>query len=105
VPKEAIKELSVTYPGLKDEEYKDINTPKKLRDVLMQLALGDDLENYLTMNKNYNKYLEKQNKAKYPIVKVASDLNDKEIGSIVSDGNNLYTIREVDGKKRLELKK
>lgn len=105
VPKEAIKELSVTYPGLKDEEYKDINTPKKLRDVLMQLALGDDLENYLTMNKNYNKYLEKQNESKYPTVILTSDLNDKEIGSIVKYDGGLYTIVEVGGKKQLEPKK
>ena len=105
VPKEAVKELSVTYPGLKDEEYKDINTPKKLRDVLMQLALGDDLENYLTMNKNYNKYLEKQNESKYPTVILTSDLNDKEIGSIVKYDGGLYTIVEVGGKKQLVPKK
>jgi len=101
VPKEAIEELSVTYPGLKDEEYKDINTPKKLRDVLMQLALKDDLENYLTMNKNYNKYLEKQNESKPPVVRLGSDLDDKKIGSVVSYDNNLYEIEEKDGKKQL----
>ena len=57
------------------------------------------------MNKDYEELLEKQDKAKYPTVKLASDLNDKEIGSIVNYDDNLYTIVEVGGKKQLEEKK
>jgi hypothetical protein len=112
ISEEGIAKANNFFPGIKGLVTEKVNTRLKLKTVLNQEFLkgdgttaGLDYNTFQVMNKDYEELLEKQDKAKYPTVKLASDLNDKEIGSIVNYDDNLYTIVEVGGKKQLEEKK
>ena len=108
ISEEGIARANNFFPGIKGLDAEKVNTRLKLKTVLNQEFLkgdgntaGLDYNTFQVMNKDYEELLEKQNKDKYPTVKIASDLNDKEIGSIVSYKNNFYEIEEKDGKKQL----
>lgn len=108
ISKEGIAIANNFFPGIKGLGAEKVNTRLKLKTILNQEFLkgdgttaGLDYNTFQVMNKDYEELLEKQNESKYPIVKLASDLNDKKIGSIVSYGDNFYEIEEKDGKKQL----
>jgi len=112
INEEGIARANNFFPGIKDLGMEKVNTRLKLKTVLNQEFLKGDgkteglsINVFRVMNKDYEELLEKQDKAKYPTVELASDLNDKEIGSIVKYDDILYTIVEVGGKKQLEEKK
>lgn len=112
ISEKGIAKANNFFPGIKGLGAEKVNTRLKLKTVLNQEFLkgdgttaGLDYNTFQVMNKDYEELLEKQDKAKYPTVILTSDLNDKEIGSIVNYKDNLYTIVEVGGKKQLEPKK
>jgi hypothetical protein len=112
INEEGIARANNFFPGIKGLGMEKVNTRLKLKTVLNQEFLKGDgkteglsINVFRVMNKDYEELLEKQDKAKYPTVEFTSDLNDKEIGSIVNYKDILYTIIEVGGKKQLEEKK